>query len=212
MIDQQPKTQQTLEQQLATFASTPIPEDKTIQEIFGPLEDWVLNLEGRSLLLHPVEKAWYYYDTLHKTWERTGFGPGEATFLTVDGRLGFQISETQKPQPPDLEEAETVLRPMFRYALEVLSPEFSSSVPVTGSVVVGRGKECDIRLDDKLSSRSHARIDWDGNTLHVEDLGTTNGTKVNGEKIRQATRLQAGDLILVGKTVLRVIAAGEGTE
>lgn len=220
-MDQQIKNQQTLEQQLAAYANISIPENKTIQDIFGPIEEWILNLEGRTLLLNPLEKAWYYYDTLHKTWERTGFGPGEAEFVTVENRLGFRLP---KPEPtpgnapedatilqqPTPEEDETLLRPALQFALEVLAPEFSSPVPVTGDLVIGRGTDCDICLDDKLSSRSHAKITWDGKTLSVEDLDTTNGTQVNGAEIQQPTPLNAGDMIRVGRTVLRVLALERG--
>lgn len=208
-MDQELKIQQTLEQQLEAYEEQQIPEGKTMLEIFGPLENWTLNLGGHALLLNPLEKTWYYYDTLHKTWERTGFAPGEVEFISVDNRLGVHILKP-RVQPTTAENTETLMRPDFRFALNVSTPEFSQPIPVTGSMIVGRGQDSDIMLNDRLSSRSHARIHWDGTTLSVEDLNTTNGTKVNGVEIHQLTPLKEGDIILIGKTVLRVISAQQG--
>lgn len=210
-MDQELKIQQTLEQQLEAYAEQQIPEGKTMLEIFGPLENWTLNLGGHALLLNPLEKTWYYYDTLHKTWERTGFTPGQVEFIAVGGKLGVHIiNPPARPTTP--ENTETLMRPNFQFILTVSAPEFSQPIPVTGNMVIGRGKDSDILLNDKLSSRSHARILWDGSTLSVEDLNTTNGTKVNGIEIHQPTPLKAGDNILVGKTVLRVISAQQGAD
>ena len=66
------------------------PEDKTVAEVFGPYENWSLRLGTRLLLLHPVLKEWLYFDELHGTWERTGFGPGEVVFVASGDRLGFR--------------------------------------------------------------------------------------------------------------------------
>lgn len=206
---QELKTQKILEKQLDAFAEQQIPAGKTMLEIFGPLENWMLNLGGHALLLNPLEKTWYYYDTLHKTWERTGFAPGVVEFTAVGNRLGVKILKPPATSSTP-ENTGTLMRPLFRFALKVSAPEFAQPVPVIGSMIIGRGKDSDILLNDRLSSRSHARISWDGETLTVEDLNTTNGTKVNGEKIQQPTPLQEGDYILIGKIVLRVIAAQQG--
>lgn len=208
-MDHKLKNQQILEKQLDAFAEEQIPEGKTMLEIFGSLENWTLNLGGHALLLNPLEKTWYYYDTLHKTWERTGFGPGVVEFLAVGGRLGVHILKPPVKTSP-VEDTETLMRPLFHFALKVSAPGFPQPIPVIGSMIIGRGKDSDILINDRLSSRSHARITWDGITLTVEDLNTTNGTKVNGEAIHQPTPLSEGDYILIGKTVLRVVPAQQG--
>jgi hypothetical protein len=66
------------------------PETRTVEEIFGPYEDWLLPLGTHLLLLHPVRKEWLVLDRLHDTWESTGFAPGEVVFVANGERLGFR--------------------------------------------------------------------------------------------------------------------------
>jgi hypothetical protein len=67
-----------------------------------------------------------------------------------------------------------------------------------GSLLVGRGSECEIVIDDPLISRMHARIQVDSEGVKVEDLYSTNGVYLNGERIMQARLLHAGDRLFVG--------------
>lgn len=77
--------------------------------------------------------------------------------------------------------------------------------PVDREVTVGRGGGCQIVLaDDTFVSQVHARLfERDGRT-YVEDLGSRNGTYVNGLRIDAATRLRRGDRIQFGQTVAEV--------
>ena len=77
-------------------------------------------------------------------------------------------------------------------------------VPVTTSrVVVGRSRECDVRVDDGNVSRRHCEVAQESPTTWVVfDLGSTNGTEVNGRKVSRRTRLDDGDRITVGGTEL----------
>jgi hypothetical protein len=71
----------------------------------------------------------------------------------------------------------------------------------TGRNVIGRGTEADIRLPDTGVSRKHVDVVLEGGTATVEDLGSTNGTLVNGRRVtRQA--LADGDVIRIGHSVL----------
>ena len=71
----------------------------------------------------------------------------------------------------------------------------------TGRNVIGRGTEADLRLPDTGVSRKHVDVVLDGGTATVEDLGSTNGTLVNGRRVsRQA--LADGDVIRLGHSVL----------
>lgn len=69
--------------------------------------------------------------------------------------------------------------------------------PLGGSTLVGRLPECDITLDDAAVSRRHARIVHDGADYQVEDLGSTNGVRVNGQPVTR-TALRSGDQVDFG--------------
>lgn len=72
-------------------------------------------------------------------------------------------------------------------------------------IVVGRSSDLDMVLVEDMVSRKHARIAMQSDQIWIEDLGSTNGTFVNGEKIKR-TRLKEGDRVLIGTSILKVIA------
>jgi hypothetical protein len=77
-------------------------------------------------------------------------------------------------------------------------------VPISSDrVVIGRSRECDVRVDDGNVSRRHFEIVHESPaTWVVVDLGSTNGTEVNGRKVERRTALDDGDRIMVGSTEL----------
>ena len=80
--------------------------------------------------------------------------------------------------------------------------------PLTKSrTVIGRGSEADITVDDTGTSRKHVEILWDGTRGQVNDLGSTNGSKLNGQPVTKAP-LPADSVIEIGRTriVFRVLA------
>ncbi|HYY63205.1 MAG TPA: FHA domain-containing protein [Gaiellaceae bacterium] len=75
-----------------------------------------------------------------------------------------------------------------------------NSAPVT----VGRGPQNDIALGgDDYASAKHARVEPRGDGVWVEDIGSTNGTFLNGIKLTRARKLTPGDVVRVGETELR---------
>ena len=79
-------------------------------------------------------------------------------------------------------------------------------IPIPAEVTVGRGGGCGIVLaDDTYVSTLHARLYQQNSQVFVEDLGSTNGTFVNGKRITSATRLKRGDQVQFGQTVAEVI-------
>jgi hypothetical protein len=78
------------------------------------------------------------------------------------------------------------------------------SFDVGQELVVGRAEKCHIVLDDTYVSQMHARIFSKGESLMVEDLGSTNGTYLNRRRITSPSELQRGDHVKIGKTVMEL--------
>lgn len=99
-----------------------------------------------------------------------------------------------------------------QFALRFISGKYQGGeFPIVPDreLIIGRSNDIDVALIEDMVSRRHARVLLQNDTLIIEDLGSTNGTFVNGEKIRRA-RLKEGDKILIGTSIIRVaIAEGE---
>jgi len=78
------------------------------------------------------------------------------------------------------------------------------SFPVDGSVTVGRSRKCELRLDSADVSAEHARIGFDDGIFWVEDLGSTNGTLIAGERVRGRVKLEAGQEVQLGSEFVLV--------
>jgi predicted component of type VI protein secretion system len=77
--------------------------------------------------------------------------------------------------------------------------------------VIGRREDCDLRIPLGEVSRKHCRLVRDGDTLKLEDLGSSNGTFLNGQRVQEAL-LSPGDTIQVGPVVFAVQIDGEPPE
>jgi diguanylate cyclase (GGDEF)-like protein len=87
-------------------------------------------------------------------------------------------------------------------------PMLGVTVPLAGEVVLGRDPLCTVPLPSDDVSRRHARVAPDGDGHLVADLGSTNGTWVNGREV-EVVRLAGGDRIRVGAFVATYVAAGD---
>ncbi|WP_336632027.1 MULTISPECIES: DUF3662 and FHA domain-containing protein [unclassified Microbacterium] len=78
---------------------------------------------------------------------------------------------------------------------------------LSGRTVIGRGSDADITISDAGTSRRHVEILWDGERAMVRDLGSTNGTQVDGRKVAEAP-LPPDSIITIGRTdiTFRVVA------
>jgi pSer/pThr/pTyr-binding forkhead associated (FHA) protein len=89
--------------------------------------------------------------------------------------------------------------------LEPASRE-GETVPVGEELTVGRGGGCGIVLaDDQFVSTVHARVFRRGDDVFVEDLGSRNGTFVNGHPVEGTARLKRGDRVQFGQTVAELL-------
>jgi pSer/pThr/pTyr-binding forkhead associated (FHA) protein len=91
-------------------------------------------------------------------------------------------------------------------------PGTGAQHPVEGAVTIGRDEGADLQLRDKAVSRRHATLRVEGETAVIEDLGSRNGTFVNGERVDDARRLREGDALQLGATVLEVRSSRGETE
>lgn len=78
------------------------------------------------------------------------------------------------------------------------------TIKIGPSMTIGRAPECELLIDDTYASSQHARIFGKNGTWYVEDLGSTNGTFVNDQKLAAPAMVQPGDKIRVGTTVLEL--------
>ncbi len=79
-----------------------------------------------------------------------------------------------------------------------------STAKLTASMTIGRGADCELRVDDTYASNQHARLFGRNGAWYVEDLGSTNGTFVNDQKLAAPAQIQPGDKIRVGTTVMEL--------
>jgi len=96
------------------------------------------------------------------------------------------------------------------FALKFISGKYQGGefpLKTDKQIVIGRSSELDMVLVEDMVSRKHAKIQVSNGAITIEDLGSTNGTFVNGEKVKQA-RLKEGDRILIGTSILKLIHQG----
>ncbi|MEO1999341.1 MAG: FHA domain-containing protein [Planctomycetaceae bacterium] len=78
-------------------------------------------------------------------------------------------------------------------------------IAMTGNkFLIGREQDCHLRPNSELVSRHHCVLSVDDFSVRLRDLGSTNGTFINGERLRGQTQLKSGDQIVVGKLELEV--------
>lgn len=145
--------------------------------------------------------------------------PGKVKGSTGTRRRGTYIDENPAlPYPlPHVRDDKTRLGrepPKFKYSaalgkkalLVILSrADFGTTFVIDQpALVLGRQKDCDCVINDPLLSRHHCRVTVDERGDYwLEDLSSTNSTYLNSRKLQEKTRLQYGDRIMIGNTILR---------
>ncbi len=100
------------------------------------------------------------------------------------------------------------------YALKFVSGRYQGGVyPLRPGreIVIGRQSDLDLVLAEEMVSRKHARIMVRGDEVTLQDLGSTNGTFVNGQRVKRA-RLSEGDRVLIGSSLLKLVLAEPGAD
>jgi pSer/pThr/pTyr-binding forkhead associated (FHA) protein len=96
----------------------------------------------------------------------------------------------------------------MRLALRFISGKYQGGefpLEEQREIIVGRSSDLDMVLVEEMVSRRHARIQLVAGSVNIDDLGSTNGTFVNGERVTHA-ELQEGDRVLIGSNILKVVS------
>lgn len=117
-------------------------------------------------------------------------------------QCGFPLSG-RSPVGQEKNVAATMVDSPSSEAVLISADDPNQTFPLGSRVVVGRLDSCDIPIHDKSVSREHARLSQLPGGYVVEDLGSTNGTLVNGEPITEAVILRSGDTVTFGSVDFR---------
>jgi pSer/pThr/pTyr-binding forkhead associated (FHA) protein len=94
-----------------------------------------------------------------------------------------------------------------RYILKFISGKYQGgefALEMNQELIIGRSSELEMVLIEDMVSRHHAKITTSADEIYIEDLGSTNGTFVNGEKITRS-KLKEGDRILIGTSIIKLV-------
>jgi FHA domain len=126
--------------------------------------------------------------------------------LSRTGAGAAAAEPVEPPSPRRRESAVPDLRAGVFPRLEVVAAmghEPGTAFDVGNGATLGRSDGADINVNDPFASSAHARIFARGDFMYVEDMGSTNGTYLNGRQIRTAERLKVADSIRIGDTEYR---------
>jgi predicted nucleic acid-binding Zn ribbon protein len=123
------RTQAEIELRAKEFrAKGPFSPEKTIEELFGPADDWMFTIGPYQLILIPAIWQWWFYDRIHDSWEDTGYDAGEVMFTVNNGEL--MPARKKRPRGSD------------RPAPAAVAPAGTRSCPACGSPVPAPDKFC----------------------------------------------------------------------
>ena len=140
----------------------------------------------------------------------------EYTYDPAGNRVSVKVSGAVQPTPEDKTPETPTLKPVtttriIGYQLvPLVGAVAGTAIEMLPEMGIGRQKENEIRIEDELVSRRHAIVRVEGENCLLTDLGSSNGTFVNGERVEGSVTSQAGDVIRIGGsefTLAAVMAA-----
>ena len=118
-------------------------------------------------------------------------------------RASDQPQELETPPPPPRRAKRQRGEP--RVMMITQGNQAGLSADLSGGVImIGRSADCQLILEDDYVSTRHARVVSSPNGIYVEDLGSTNGSYVNGQRITAPTTITLADSVRIGKTMMRL--------
>jgi len=153
----------------------------------------------RALEILVVALIWlFFFRVIRAVWVEVR--PPKARMATADVQVGLPAPPQAAPPGRGAKRRSQGLR------LTVVEPEAQKgeSFDLADEITIGRAPGCGVRVEDAFTSNIHARLFRRDGSLWLEDLGSTNGTWVNGSRVADPMRLSRGDLLQVGGTVFEV--------
>jgi hypothetical protein len=177
----------------------PIPKtlnsSMTIREVYGEIDEWIFELGAYQLLLNPFNRRWLYYDSVHDSWEDTGYNLGEVRFYFDSDEL-----QIEKIPPED-----QIVPPQTEFKLVVVyGPSEGEEFPLSPQTLIGTDEVNDIQLHEKDVSDHHAMVLQHIGGYTMVMLKHEYDTYLNGTQVRDLVELQEEDSISIGSTTFVV--------
>ena len=128
-------------------------------------------------------------------------------FIFIIVKMIYSDINVMKRKKAGLPEYEAYIKPITQP--NGVSFSLEDSYPLYGDDVIGRGKKCEIYINDNFMSHSHSRIFKEDDGFFIEDLESTNGTFLNGKEVKEdALELLDGDKICIGQVEFMFLRPG----
>jgi pSer/pThr/pTyr-binding forkhead associated (FHA) protein len=111
--------------------------------------------------------------------------------------------ELERPLPPQTKAKRTRGEPRVLVITQGGQAGQSAAL-ADGVILIGRGADAQLSLDDDYVSTRHARVVSGENGVYLEDLGSTNGSYVNNQRITAPTTITLSDTVRIGRTIMRL--------
>ncbi|MEA2450568.1 MAG: hypothetical protein QOG63_2500 [Thermoleophilaceae bacterium] len=124
----------------------------------------------------------------------------------VSGRGAAAVIDDTGPTSSAPQQGGMDLRSGVFPRLEVIAAmgfEPGTTFDLDGGITMGRAASADVRIDDPFASAAHCRVFPHGQFMYIEDMGSTNGTFLNGRQLRKPEQLKVADVIRIGDTEYR---------
>lgn len=136
--------------------------------------------------------------------EDVDFTSGPEMALDIHQSTDSKLVEKKKNEEPVSDDKTRVIKNFIQYVL-IFDGQYAPKkeyVMKGKKINIGRSKKCEVMIDDPQMSSQHLRLLIENNICFAEDLGSVNGTYLNGEKITNKVQINAGDEIFVGSTII----------